>query len=80
MRLDQKKLIIKECNSMNDDQLIDYYHEILLRTLGSEVEDMIDHGYEMADINERLRFEEYLCEKWDVIRDILKERNLDPWK
>lgn len=80
MRLDQKKLIIKECNSMNDDQLIDYYHEILLRTLGSEVEDMIDHGYEMADINERLRFEEYLCEKRDVIRDILKERNLDPWK
>lgn len=80
MRLDQKKSTIKECNSMNDDQLIDYYHETLFRTLGSQVEEMYDRGYEMADIKERISFEKYLREKCDVIMDVLRKRNLDPWE
>lgn len=80
MRLNQKKLIIKECVSMTDEKLIDYYHDILFLTLGTQVEDMQDMGYDMADIKERIRFEKYLIEKCDVIADILKERNLDPWK
>lgn len=80
MRLDQKKLIIKECNSMNDDQLIDYYHEILLRTLGSQVEDMYNLGYDMVDVEERISYEKYLIEELDIIEGLLKQRNLDPWK
>ena len=80
MRLNQKKSIIKECNSMNDEELIDYYHEAVLLSLGSQVEYMHDRGYEMADIKERISFEKYLIEKCDVIMDVLRKRNLDPWE
>lgn len=72
--------IYTECSLMSDEKLIDYYHKKCLLSLGSQVEDMYNLGYDMVDIEERISYEKYLIEELDIIVGLLKKRNLDPWK
>ena len=52
---------------MSDEELCCYYHRALYASLGSQLEDMYDLGYDMADIKECEEYEKYLVEKCDVL-------------
>lgn len=76
----EKISIISKCAMMTDEQLVNYYHRALLVSLGSQVEDMYDLGYDMADIKEREDYEKYLVEKCDIIENMLQARGINPWE
>ena len=65
---------------MSDDELIDYYHDLVHYSLGSQTEVMYDHGYDMEDIKQCAEYEKYINEECDIVEDQLRRRNLDPWK
>lgn len=79
MKLKEKNSIIKEYSALSDDDLVSAYEDLVLCSLGSQVEDMYDLGYDMRDIKERAAYEKYLVEKCDVLEGLLSERNLVPW-
>lgn len=76
----QKESIISKCGRMSDEELCCYYHRALCDSLGSQVEYMLDHGYDMADIKEREDYEKYLIEKCDIIENMLGARGINPWE
>lgn len=76
----EKISIISKCTIMTDEELVNYYHSALLLSLGSQVEDMYDLGYDMADIKERENYEKYLVEKCDIIENMICARGINPWE
>ena len=76
----EKKSIITKCSLMTDEELRDYHDHASFDCLGSQIEDMYDLGYDMADIKEREDYEKYLVEKCDIIEDMLWARGINPWE
>lgn len=41
---------------------------------------MYELGYDIRDIQERERYEKYLCEKSDLLRTCCEQRGIELWK
>ena len=52
----------------------------MLKTLGSQAEEMYERGYDEADIREREKYERWLSKQSDMLEDICQERGITLWE
>lgn len=69
-----------EAASMSDQELENKYYEAVYDSLGSQVEDMIEHDYNPRDIEERRNYEQFLCEKSSILEMLCIERKIKLWE
>ena len=67
MKKKEKDEILNSVAFMSDTELKDYTRTALFDCQGSEVDIMIERGYEQIDIVERRKYEKYLSEKADIL-------------
>lgn len=80
MTKSERNQIIKWASSLTDDELEQEYYRAALDTLGSEVEEMYERGWDMQDILERERFEKWLGQKSDLLEKLCEERGIKLWE
>ena len=75
----EKNDIIKWASTLTDEQLEKEYYDAVFDTLGSEAEEMYERGWDMVDIIEREKFEEWLCQKSHLLEQLCEERGIKLW-
>ena len=80
MRKSEKENILKWANDLTNEQLEDEYYKSVYDSLGSEIDDMYELGYDMRDIIEREKHEKYLCEKSSVLEMLCEQRGIKLWE
>ena len=80
MRKTDMNKITQYCSSLSDDQLENYYHNLVLESLGSEAQIMEERGWDEADVRERRKYEKELNEQCDLIEKLCYDRGIDPWR
>ena len=70
----------KWTNALTDEQLKKEYYDAMFKTLGSQVEEMYERGYDEADIREREKYERWLSRRSDMLEDICREREIKLWE
>lgn len=80
MTKSERKQIIKWANTLTDDELEEEYYRAVHNTLGSEAEEMYEHGWDMQDIIEREKFEKWLGQRADILEKICCERGIKLWE
>ena len=79
MKLKEKNSLIKWANLLSDKELKDEYYDAVYDSLGSQTDKMYELGYDMRDIKEQEEYENYLCEKADILENICAERGIGVW-
>ena len=79
MKNSEKKALIAWANELTDEELEKEYYDSVMDSLGSNVEEMYERGYDMQDIKERESFEKFLCEKSSVLEVLCQERGIKLW-
>ena len=79
MTKSEKNKIIKWANTLTDDELEKEYYRAVYDTLGSESEIMYERGYDMQDIIEREKYEDWLDQKCDLLERLCYERGIELW-
>lgn len=79
MKLKEKNSFIKWTNTLSDKKLKDKYYAAVYDSLGSQTDEMYELGYDMRDIKEQEEYENYLCEKADILENICAERGIGVW-
>ena len=80
MKNSEKKALIAWANELTDEELEKEYYDSIMDSLGSNVEEMYERGYDMQDIKERESFEKFLCEKSSVLEVLCQERGIKLWE
>lgn len=80
MRKSEIDFILEWAKTLTDEELENEYYKSVLECLGSETEEMYERGYDLRDIEERDKFEKYLCEKSDILEALCAERGIELWK
>jgi hypothetical protein len=80
MNLKLKNEIIKFCNSLSDDDLLNEYYDAVYDSLGSLTDKMYELGYDISDILEREKYEKYKMERADIIENECIKRELELWQ
>lgn len=80
MKRGEKTKIKNWARKLSDEELEKEYYKSVYDCLGSQTEDMYELGYDIQDILEREKYEDYLCEYSDVIEMICQERGIELWK
>lgn len=80
MNRSERKSIVDWANSLSDEELENEYYKSVFDSLGSEVEEMYERGWDMQDILEREKFEKWLGEKSDILASICEERGIKLWE
>lgn len=75
----EKNSLIRWANTLTDKELKDKYYEAVYDSLGSQTDEMYELGYDMRDIKEQEEYENYLCEKADILENICAERGIGVW-
>ena len=75
-----KNQIIKWVNTLTNEELEKEYYNAVLDTLGSEVEEMYERGWDMQDIIEREKFEKWLRERSHLLEKCCEERGIKLWE
>lgn len=70
----------KWAQSLSDEELGQEYYKAVFDSLGSEAEEMYERGYDMADILEREKYEQYLGVKADILERLCVKRGIPLWK
>ena len=68
--------VVKHAETLSDEQLLDEYYDCMFESLGSQSERMYDLGYDEADIRERSYYEDFVCQKADILAGLCIERGL----
>ena len=71
--------IEKWAEELSDDELEAAYYRAVLDCLGSQTEEMYELGYDIADIEEQDKLEQYRCDEADVIEEICQRRGIKLW-
>ena len=79
MTKSEKNKIIKWANTLTDDELEKEYYRTVYDTLGSESEIMYERGYDIQDIIEREKYEDWLDQKCDLLERLCYERGIELW-
>ena len=80
MKKSEKNEILKWAATKSDAQLEKEYYDGVFDSLGSQVDDMIELGYDVVDIQEREKYEKFLREKNDLIGWICEQRGIKLWE
>lgn len=79
MTKSEKNKIIKWASTLTDDELEKEYYHAVYDTLGSESEIMYERGYDMQDIIEREKYEDWLDQKCDLLERLCYDRGIELW-
>ena len=79
MTKSEKNKIIKWANTLTDEELEKEYYHAVMDTLGSEAEEMYERGYDMQDIIEREKYEDWLDQKCDLLERLCYDRGIELW-
>ena len=79
MTKSEKNKIIKWANALTDEELEKEYYHAVMDTLGSEAEEMYERGYDIQDIIEREKYEDWLDQKCDLLERLCYERGIELW-
>jgi hypothetical protein len=79
MREITKRAITEWANGLPDKELEMAFYDSVFDSLGSEVEEMYEMGYEISDIKEQEELEKYFREKSLVLQTICQERGIKLW-
>ena len=79
MTKSEKNKIIKWASTLTDDELEKEYYRAVYDTLGSESEIMYERGYDMQDVIEREKYEDWLDQKCDLLERLCYERGIELW-
>lgn len=79
MTKSEKNKIIKWANTLTDEELEKEYYHAVMDTLGSEAEEMYERGYDIQDIIEREKYEDWLDQKCDLLEKLCYERGIELW-
>lgn len=80
MKKVEKENILKWANNLTDEKLEDEYYKSVDDSLGSEIGNMYELGYDMRDIREREKHEKYLCEKSSILENLCEQRGIKLWE
>lgn len=81
LRKSEINRIIKENTALSNEDLINKYFDLIYREcLGSKAERMEDAGWDASDILEQREYEHYMNCYTDILKEMLQERGVDPWK
>jgi hypothetical protein len=72
--------ILAWANKLNDVALEQAYYRCVFECLGSQTEEMYERGYDIRDIKERERYEEYRNKKCNILEALCKERGIKLWE
>ena len=79
MTKSEKNKIIKWASTLTDDELEKEFYRAVQDTLGSEAEEMYDRGYDMQDVIDREKYEDWLDQKCDLLERLCCERGIELW-
>ena len=80
MTKSEKNALVKWAETLSDEELEKEYYKSVFDSLGSETEEMYERGYDLRDIEERDKFEDYLGEKSDILGQLCEKRGIELWK
>ena len=80
MTKSEKNQIIKWASTLTDDELEKEYYNAVFDTLGSQAEEMYERGWDMQDIIEREKYENWLDQKSDLLEQLCYERGIKLWE
>lgn len=80
--MDKRELakLKKWTDTLTDEQLKEEYYDAMFKTLGSQAEEMYEHGYDIADIREREKYERWLSRQSSMLEMICSERGIKLWE
>lgn len=76
----QRNEIIKWANTLTNEQLENEYYDAVFDSLGNQTEEMYELGYDIADIIEREKYEDYLDKRSDLLGRLCEERGIKLWE
>lgn len=79
MTKSEKNKIIKWANTLTDEELEKEYYRAVQDTLGSEAEEMYERGYDMQDVIDREKYEDWLDQKCDLLERLCYDRGIELW-
>ncbi len=71
--------IMAHVAALSDEKLEEEYYTAVDNCLGSQVDTMIERGYDSVDIIEREKHEKYLSEYADMLGYLCEKRNIKIW-
>lgn len=71
--------IMAHVAALSDEKLEEEYYTAVDNCLGSQVDVMIERGYDSVDIIEREKHEKYLSEYADMLGYLCEKRNIKLW-
>ena len=79
MTKSEKNEIIKWSNTVSNEELERTYYDTVYDTLGTQIDDMYELDYDMADILERKKYEKYMSKKVDLLEMLCVKRDIKLW-
>ena len=76
----ERNNIINWADTLSDEQLEEQYYNCAYDTLGSQVDVLIESGYDNIDIIEREKYEKFLCQKVDLLGFLCEKRGIILWE
>ena len=76
----ERNEIIKFAEKLTDEELKKEYYDALYNCLGSQCEYMYEMGYDISDIIDREKYEEYLCQRTDLLEYLCLQRGIELWE
>ena len=80
MTKSERNQIIKWASTLTNDELKGEYYDSVFDCLGSQAEEMYERGWDMVDIREREKHEDWLCQRSDVLEMLCYERGIKLWE
>lgn len=71
--------IMAHVAALSDEKFEEEYYTAVDNCLGSQVDTMIERGYDSVDIIEREKHEKYLSEYADMLGYLCEKRNIKLW-
>lgn len=72
--------IIKWANTLTDEELEGEYYDSVYDCLGSQAEEMYERGWDMQDVREREEYENWLCQRSDILEALCYGRGIKLWE
>lgn len=76
MKLKEKNAIIKQAETLSDEELEKECYDSIYDSLGSITEDMYEMGYDMVDIVEQEKYEKYKSERAGILMNLCEKRGI----
>ncbi len=76
----ERNKIIKFAKKLTDKELEKEYYDAFYISLGSQCEDMYELGYDIADIEEREKYEKYLSQRAALLEYLCEQRGIRLWE